>query len=559
MSLPPTKNTHNYRLLFYASWLVLGLVQARFTELQDDEAYYWVYAHFLDWGYFDHPPMIALLIKAGGFFFKNELGVRLFPVLLNTATLLITEKLIPQRHKNLFYVICLSVAVLQATGFMAVPDVPLLFFTAVFFWCYQRFIKNTTLLNTVLLSVGAALLLYTKYHGVLIIFFTLISNFSLFKKWQTYVAGALCFLLFVPHLWWQYQHNWISFRYHLFESNVNPYKLSYTLDYVAGQLLIAGPIAGFILWPATFLYKPKTALERALKFTGVGILIFFFLSSFKGKVEANWTAPAIIPILVLSHQYLAEHLGGRKWLYRLLPVTVIITLIARVAMIVDVLPINAIVKRYHAWDGWPQQLKNELQPGVPIVFNNSYQRASKTWFYTGHETYSLNNYRDRRNNYNFWPIEDSLLGKPVYNMDIYNAGTFQDSIQARLWKVGFSYDSLFTSFAKVQFVPRQTTYTIHAHQFLKMITAVVIPPYYQSFLQTHTKVAPRILIGIFQGQNWVKDVGLTLSLQQYLQQPTAEIIFRPQLPPGKYYFRFAVENNAGFYTHNSDKINLIVE
>ena len=67
----------NHRFLFYSSWIILGLIQSRFTELLDDEAYYWVYSKFLDWGYFDHPPMVALLIKLGYSIFQNELGVRL--------------------------------------------------------------------------------------------------------------------------------------------------------------------------------------------------------------------------------------------------------------------------------------------------------------------------------------------------------------------------------------------------------------------------------------------------------------------------------------------------
>ena len=50
--------------LFYLVWLALGLIQAGTTELLDDEAYYWVFSQHLDWGYFDHPPMTALLIRA---------------------------------------------------------------------------------------------------------------------------------------------------------------------------------------------------------------------------------------------------------------------------------------------------------------------------------------------------------------------------------------------------------------------------------------------------------------------------------------------------------------
>src|SRR5215467_823076 len=96
----------NARLVFYLCWVFLGLIQSRFTELLDDEAYYWVYSKFLDWGYFDHPPMVALLI---------------------------IEKLIDKKSPFLFFVIALSLAVLQLGGFLAVPDTPLIFFTSLFF------------------------------------------------------------------------------------------------------------------------------------------------------------------------------------------------------------------------------------------------------------------------------------------------------------------------------------------------------------------------------------------------------------------------------------------
>ena len=95
----------NHRILFYCSWIVLGFIQSRFTELLDDEAYYWVYSKFLDWGYFDHPPMVALLIKMGYSIFHNELGVRLFFLLLNVLSLFLIERLIEKKGSFIFYVI----------------------------------------------------------------------------------------------------------------------------------------------------------------------------------------------------------------------------------------------------------------------------------------------------------------------------------------------------------------------------------------------------------------------------------------------------------------------
>ena len=123
----------NHRLVFYGIWLLLGLMQAGLTELQDDEAYYWVFSKYLDLGYFDHPPMIAVLVKMGYAIFPNELGVRLFPLLLNILSLVIIEKLTDKKNPFLFYSIALSLAILQISGFNAVPDIPLIFFTALFF------------------------------------------------------------------------------------------------------------------------------------------------------------------------------------------------------------------------------------------------------------------------------------------------------------------------------------------------------------------------------------------------------------------------------------------
>lgn len=139
----------HHRILFYFSWFLLGLFQSAFTELQDDEAYYWVYSKYPAWGYFDHPPMIALMVKAGYALFQNELGIRLVSLLMNLFSLLIIEKLIigkntgqPGKQNVLFYAIALSLAALQLNGFIATPDIPLIFFTSLFFLCYKNFLSN---------------------------------------------------------------------------------------------------------------------------------------------------------------------------------------------------------------------------------------------------------------------------------------------------------------------------------------------------------------------------------------------------------------------------------
>ena len=557
----------NHRLFFYVLWLLLGLIQSGFTELQDDEAYYWVYSRFLDWGYFDHPPMIALLVKMGYAIFPNELGVRLFPLLLNIFSLVIIETLIDKKSPFLFYTIALSIAVLQLSGFAAVPDIPLIFFTALFFLCYKKFVSNYSLLNSFLLGLVVALLLYSKYHAVLIVFFVLLSNIRLFTKYQTYLAGIIALALFAPHLWWQYQHNWVSFRYHLFESNVNAYKPSFTAEYIIGQLLIPGPIVGFILLPAAFLYKPKDTsgsyqIEKALKFTMTGIYIFFLLSSFRGKVEGNWTSPVLVPLIILSHQFLKEKITpvairGQKILYKSLPVTLALVLFARIIMIADILPVKQILERYHSWKGWPQEMRQKTN-GLPIVFSNSYQRASKYWFYSGQMTLSQNLYRGRRNNYNFWPVEDSMLGKQVYFMDKYSMSRFFDSLKTPVGWVGYLYDSSFASFSKVTISTSKKIIAKEGQEFT-MKCSVKMPQQYETFIRNRQSLSDTTRIGVFTKTGWLKDIFTPLSLKKMVDEKEFELKINPELERGKYYLRFSIQ--SGYYnsTHNSEKIELIIE
>src|SRR5580698_8984319 len=63
--------------------VVLRLVAAAWTPLTFDEAYYWMWSKSLAGGYYDHPPMVAAVIRLGTIVAGDtELGVRLVSILL---------------------------------------------------------------------------------------------------------------------------------------------------------------------------------------------------------------------------------------------------------------------------------------------------------------------------------------------------------------------------------------------------------------------------------------------------------------------------------------------
>lgn len=547
----------HHRLLFYSTWLILALAQSASTELIADEAYYWVYSRFPDWGYFDHPPMIAVLIRSGYAIFHNELGVRLICALLSTLTILIIELLIDRKNPFLFYSIVLSIGVLQIAGFLAVPDTPLLFFTAVFFYTYHRFIEKTNWQNSLLLGIAISLLFYTKYHGLLIVLFAFLSNLKLFTRWQTWLVGFFVLLLYSPHLLWQGQHDWVSFRYHLFESNINAYRFSYTTDYLLGQLLLAGPLAGFILLPAAFMYKPKNETEKALKFTLFGVYLIFLVSSFRGKVEVNWTMPALVPLIVLSHQFMIDRVSWAKPLRIIAFISLLLIVAGRFYLVIDIGPDNSVKKRFHNNRVWAEAITGKTKD-IPVVFYNSYQRASLFWFYSGIQSHSHNPYWDRRNNYNFWPTERNLLGKNVFIADVYGIDTFSDSINTKKGWVGLSSDSMYAALGGIKIIPELKRLGESGLNFFLIEMTAELPEPYRDFLLLHPGVNTELMVGIFNGKSLVKEYRTEIAALQIAKEKTPFTIkIIRDLPYRNYDIRIGIKAKKYLTTHNSKTIRAV--
>ena len=97
MEKQPIYNNWNFWAL---TWLIVNLLQSYYTQLIDDEAYYWVFSNQLDFGYFDHPPMVALFVKIGYLLFENELGVRLLTVFSQVVFLRIVWSFIQHSNKE---------------------------------------------------------------------------------------------------------------------------------------------------------------------------------------------------------------------------------------------------------------------------------------------------------------------------------------------------------------------------------------------------------------------------------------------------------------------------
>ena len=410
------KNPKYQFVFFLVLFFAVNLLQSAYTGLFEDEAYYWVWSKNLAWGYFDHPPMVALFIWIGGLFFDGELGVRLLSIVSFTFMLVFIWKTLDYKNKKehvtLFFILIISLALIQVFGFVSTPDTPLMLFTSVFFLVYKRFLNKNNLVNSAFMGISMAALMYSKYHGILVIGFVVLSNLSLLKNKYFWQACAFSIMLYIPHLWWQYENGFPSFIYHLKERGHHSYHLGHSLNHILNIMVVCG-ITFPVIYMAFLKKKASNQLEKSFKFVVWGFLIFFFFSSFKASPQAQWLAAMLIPLCLISFPYIAEHPKLRKWLTRLGLAQLFIVLIARVWLAIPAL--SPIVLETHLAQSWIAEAKANTE-GKPLVFINSYRNASMYTFHTGIETHSYGIPRGRKSQYDLLDTESKLQGKAVFGV-----------------------------------------------------------------------------------------------------------------------------------------------
>ena len=403
-------------IVFSFFWFLLSLIQSYFTEIIDDEAYYWVYSRFLDWGYFDHPPAIAVLIKIGSALFSGELGVRLLPSLLGAGTVFLVLFMLKERVRDLrpaMLVLC-AIPLLHSHvgGFIAIPDLPLVFFATLFFFFYERYLKRESPATVLLLSLSIALMLYSKYHALLVIGFTVLSNLKLLQRRSFWMVVGISLVLYLPHILWQFRHDFVSFGYHLVDRN-RPFELRHVLEYIGNQWVMLGPFAGLVLFFLGVRRRTENTFEAALKFNLIGFFVLFLFSSLRGHVEPHWTAAAFVPLLLLAVPELEKSKRLKKWVVILSLATLPFIIFIRVALMIDfgIMPEKVSHRFYHKREYFKEIQKEAA--GRPVVFTNSFQKPSLYWFFTGEASFTHNNYRYRRNQFDLWDMEADLQGKEV--------------------------------------------------------------------------------------------------------------------------------------------------
>ncbi len=408
----------NWRYLLPATVLlvcIINVLQSSLTELLPDEAYYWIYSQQMDLGYFDHPPFVAVWIWISDQLFTGELGVRFFSAISFSAIIYFVWKTIDHPKKKeytwLYLLVILSAALLNVYGFITTPDTPLVLFAAIFFYAYKEYLKSRSSLSYVLLSVSIAGMMYSKYQGILIVFFVLVSNWKLIKDYKLWLMALGAFILFIPHLYWQFENDFASIRYHLFERVSNRrYKVEQTIMHVVNMIAIIG-LTFPIVYAAYFKnLRTKDAFKRSLNFIVAGFFLFFLFSSFRGRTQAQWVVPISIPLILITFDYIVVNRRSRKWFVGLAFASITIMFGARVLMLSESL--SPVQLNTHGNEEWALSLQKKTE-GQKKIFVNSYQNTATYWYYTKEKAYYMKNFTGRNNHFTLMQQNEDLSADKV--------------------------------------------------------------------------------------------------------------------------------------------------
>src|SRR6476620_4778801 len=293
--------------LMVAALVVLRLVAAAWTPLTFDEAYYWMWSKHLAGGYYDHPPMVAFVIRAGTIIAGDtELGVRLVSTLLGLpmswAVYQTASILFGGRRVAATAAILLNITLMAAVGTLIVtPDAPLVVASSFVLFFLAKVLETER--GAWWLSVGAAVgaALLSKYTALFFgpaILIWLVSVPKL-RRWLIspwpYLGGLVSLLIFSPVILWNADHHWVSFIKQMGRARIEDFRPVFIAELIPTQIAFATPLV-FILG-AMGLYAlfrrgaPAPAARALINAAFWTIVLYFVWHSLHARVEANWFAP----------------------------------------------------------------------------------------------------------------------------------------------------------------------------------------------------------------------------------------------------------------------------
>ena len=361
-------------LLLALGVTALRLAAAAGIHLTEDEAYYRLWAQHPQFGYLDHPPMIAWWIRAGeAVFGDTPLGIRLVPVLASGLTSWLIGDLTARLGATgrtavraaLWYNATLTVCL---GGMLAIPDAPASLFWALTLWALAHFWERGRAVWWLAAGAAAGLAVLSKYSGlflapgVLLWLLLIPGGRAELRKPGPWEAALLAAFIFAPNVVWNSEHGWITFAKQFGRVAPHGFTAGHVVEFIGDQILLFTPLmtvyAALGVRQAWRQRAQAGAAHLMLPAaTAAPFAAYLLIHSLHDRVQAHWPAP-LFGALAICAAVAAERFGATRAQRLLRGLTPAVGLaVAAAAFVIAALPAPTLLGRFDptlALRGWPQ-------------------------------------------------------------------------------------------------------------------------------------------------------------------------------------------------------------
>jgi hypothetical protein len=417
--------------------LIVGirLIFTCIMGIMPQDAYYDFYAQHLDLSYYDHPPMIAYILRL----FTELFGKKVFVLKLadTTVTLLtvisfyyLAKKFLSANKTRTATALLLSTLMISILSLVSTPDVPLMFcWTISLNFLYEAIWKRKNI-YWIWAGILTGLSFDSKYTGLFIIIG--LTGFLIFARPYRKLLISRWFFLYLlffaitilPVVIWNVRNGYASFKFQS-EGRV---KEGIHMD-PTGFAGVAGHQSAILL-PILFLsliyFLYRICRKYGIRFTRIPadllfllsffipLFIGFFAISFIYWVKLNWMMPAYITGIIWLARY-----WNRKWLgYQL-----IFSLILHIALAIEIVCYIVPVHSDDTWFGWSDfshqvETIRKQYPDAFIFSTDDYKTSAILNFYLNEMVYAKNIVGEKALQFDFIGTDLSLLnGKNAIFID----------------------------------------------------------------------------------------------------------------------------------------------
>jgi hypothetical protein len=314
------------------------LVLNQFLNPHPDMLDHWVWSRYLSWSYYEHPPMVAVLIRlittlGGNSETTLEIGAQLVNLSILYLIFRLTWMMFHERAALLTLgVLCTMPYFSLGTVFLHITQ-PFLICWVVGLMLLVRYHKEPH--PKWLLAIGVVCGLGALSKFIMLLFYIGLFFHALIYKdarkllWSPwlYVAGLISLAIFSPVLLWNADRDWISFRFQFGRGMGGAAFGEHTLHFIIGHILLFSPlwaVAGVLsLGRFRDRFRSGRNPESVVLVLSLYPLFFFTMMSLRGSIaDPHWTNLFYLGIAVLLGQVLSVF--WKAWRARLLAAGLIV-------------------------------------------------------------------------------------------------------------------------------------------------------------------------------------------------------------------------------------------